>query len=276
MRIPRFFATGSDIDTLKKLEKARVESESCVELAEDDLIKRLRSVLRLGHGHKFLLLDGEGRIYELLIDRLEKSRVYCLLKNVLPGPAQRSLPVRLGIALIKTDRLEWCIEKLTELGVTEIVPVLTRHCVARVSHDAKGEGRQALKLVRWQAIAREAAEQCERATIPPVVKPQDLAYFLSHPSSGGRNELRFICVERLSASPLAKALSFEISNGDLSAMAGIDSISLLVGPEGGFTASEITCAQEQGWMPVTLGPRILRSETAAIAAMSQVASILDI
>jgi 16S rRNA (uracil1498-N3)-methyltransferase len=222
-----------------------------------------------------LLLDAEGALYELVIERLEKSRLTCLLKNIRHDPPARGVSIRLGLALIKIDRFEWCIEKSCELGADEIVPVLTGRCVARAVEDEKGEARLSGKLKRWQAIAREAAEQCERTAVPPVVRPEPLADFLCG-RGGGMEALRYICVERSHAAPLAKALASKIYERDLPDAEGIKAISLLVGPEGGFTDDEIALALKQEWMPVSLGPRILRSETAAIVAMAQVASVLDI
>jgi 16S rRNA (uracil1498-N3)-methyltransferase len=276
MHIPRFFAYGSDLDTLKQLDRNRLVPGSRIELAEDDLIKRLRSVLRLGQGQEILLLDGEGLVCHLVIEALEKSLVVCRLASLLPADTGSGVCVRLGLSLIKTQRFEWCLEKLTELGVSEIVPLVSARCVVRSAPDVKGHEGTTGKQCRWQAIVREAAEQSERLTIPPVVKAQTLEHFLSCPTSGGITELRFICAERRQAAPLVKALTVRISGSNTPSITSISTLSLLVGPEGGFTDFEITRAQEQGWEPVTLGSRILRSETAAIAAMSQVASVLDI
>ncbi len=278
MRVPRFFACGADLSALKRFAESEPEPGSQLELAEDDLIKQLRSVLRLGQGHKIILLDGLGGSYEFEIERVEKQRVYCRLIQKTSSYESKSLSIIVGLALIKADRFEWCIEKLTELGVSEIAPVSTRHCVIKLntSEDAKGGGKQDSKLARWNSIAREAAEQCERPTIPPVVKSQSLDRFLQRPSDGGTIDLRFICCERSEAAPLVKALHNDISNRDLSGKNLPLRIYLLVGPEGGFSPEEITLALDRGWQPVTLGSRILRSETAAIAAMCQVASVLDI
>ncbi|MBX9722070.1 MAG: 16S rRNA (uracil(1498)-N(3))-methyltransferase, partial [Candidatus Obscuribacterales bacterium] len=198
MRVPRFFACGADLSALKRFAESEVEAGSQLELAEDDLIKQLRSVLRLGQGHKIILLDGLGGTYEFEIERVEKQRVYCRLLKKLAGDESKSLSIIVGLALIKADRFEWCIEKLTELGVSEIAPVSTRHCVIKLnrSEDAKGDNKNNAKLSRWNSIAREAAEQCERSTIPPVVKSQSLDRFLERPSNGGTADLRFICCER--------------------------------------------------------------------------------
>ncbi len=278
MRAPRFFLSGADLSALRRLTETEAKPGLQIKLAEDDLIKQLRSVLRLGQGHKIVLLDGLGSSYEFEIERVEKSAVYCQLRNVLPHSGQNNLSIIVGLALIKADRFEWCIEKLTELGVSKIQPLSTRHCVIKLnsSSDAKGDAKQELKLKRWQSIVKEAAEQCERETIPPVVRTQDLFEFIKQHDSADMSDLRFICCERINSAPLVKALHESISKRDPLDAPSINSISLLVGPEGGFSPEEIQAAQEQAWQPVTLGPRILRSETAAIAAMSQVASVLDI
>jgi 16S rRNA (uracil1498-N3)-methyltransferase len=202
--------------------------------------------------------------------------VHCLLSKISASVVAGHYKVNVALALIKQDRFEWCLEKLTEIGVNEITPVQTRHCVARLSAADQGDERIAAKLARWQAITKEAAEQSERATIPPVVKPQKLDDYLQRSTSGGTDLWRFICAERSDAAPLVKALTGKISSGDLSGGDRDKTICLLIGPEGGFAPEEISAAISQGCLPVTLGSRILRSETAAIVAMSQVASVLDI
>lgn len=274
MRIPRFFAAGRDLDTLKQLHESTAESSLQVEFSEADLIKRVRSVLRLGRGHRLVLLDGSGLAYQFVIDHVTKSCLNCILENSFQAEDNRRTQVRLCLSLIKADRFEWCIEKLTELGVDEIVPLTTRFCSVRP--DEKGQDWLCSRLNRWVSIAREAAEQCERPAIPHIVEPRELGSVLCGPEYGGITALRFICAERRQSIPLVEALPFEISRRDRPAIDGINSISLLIGPEGGFAAPEVEAAEKLGWMPVSLGQYILRSETAAIAAMSQVASILDI
>lgn len=277
MRAPRFFAQGRDLQSIKSLRAIAAQIGTKLELVEEDLIKQLRSVLRLGKGQKLFLLDGDCFIYELEIERMEKDRADCIVIASKKEEAKQ-IPVQLGLAMIKTERFEWCIEKLSELGASEIVPVLTRHCVVKTEteKDAKGQARLLGKLQRWRSIVKEAAEQCERVTIPQVVKPEKIAEFLGRPRDGGTRDLQFICVERKKSAALLELLGKEISKTDPRAISLINSVSLLIGPEGGFAEEEIAAAQEQGWQPVSLGRRILRSETAAIVAMSQVASILDI
>jgi len=214
MRLARFFASGGDLARLKQLIASSFEPGMRIELAEDDLIKQLRSVLRLGQGHRFILLDGDGGTFELEIERMEKNRVHCLFSKAVASVSSGHNKVNVALALIKQDRFEWCLEKLTEIGVNEITPVQCRHCVARLSVAGQGDERVAGKLVRWQAIVKEAAEQSERGTIPPVVKPQSLDDYLQRSTSGGTDQWRFICAERYDAAPLVKALPEKISSSD--------------------------------------------------------------
>ena len=278
MRVPRFFARGRDLDSLRKLHSTDGKSGTQIQLAEEDLIKQLRVVLRLQPGNRLLILDDNATIYELEILRLEKGSADCIFCSATPGQKPWQQVVQIGLALIKADRFEWCIEKLCEVGVTKIAPLSTRNCVVKLndSKDAKGETWLDAKQLRWQSIVREASEQCERATLPEVLKPQEFEKFLCNAYESPTKDLRFICAERSETAPLVTALNDQICKSGSTGISGINSISLLVGPEGGFTENELSSAQEQGWLPVTLGPRILRSETAAIVAMAQVASVLDI
>ncbi|MBX9685965.1 MAG: 16S rRNA (uracil(1498)-N(3))-methyltransferase [Candidatus Obscuribacterales bacterium] len=278
MRIARFFALGKDLERLKELDYGADWTDlPLLELAEDDLINQLRSVLRLGKGQKFLIIDDNERIYEMRIEGLEKAKVHCKIESIVDKEESASgkCRVEIGLALIKSDRFEWCLEKLSELGAAAVSPLLCRHCVVKANKDAKGEEKQERKLQRWQAIMREAAEQCERLTIPAIVPPRNLADYLQDRKALS-DALRFICAERREAAPLVKALESEISKRDPSPIKQRAPVFLLIGPEGGFSKDEIELAEDQGFLPVTLGRRILRSETAAIVAMSQVASILDI
>ncbi len=284
MRKARFFARGQDLKTLEDLGDFDEKIACELELAEEDLIKQLKFVLRLGAGNRFYLLDNKGYIYELEIRHFERSsKVICVLcRREKLNCDTGALLVRVGLSLIKGERFDWCIEKLSELGVGEIIPLVCQRSVVRLdmNQDAKTRSRIGGKVSRWQSIACEAAEQCERPTAPPVVEPLPLLEFLKQRVSGTETdikELRFICVERgRQFAPLVKALTEEISVNAKSKPGRIGSISLLVGPEGGFAGDELQAALELDWLPVTLSPHILRSETAAIAAMAQVASVLDI
>lgn len=275
MRIYRFFPTGADMDALQQIRGRGPEAGISVTISEHDLIKQIKNVLRLGVGNRFILLDGLGTKYEVEIQQFANKQINCSLVSFLTEE-RRTLPhIEIVLALIKSDRFEWCLEKLTELGVDLITPVVTQHCV--VKHAEKGKE----KLRRWESIVRESAEQCERMTIPRIVTPVSFSEYIYRPRSGGTStmgtqHLEFICAERKQAEPLLKRLDGEgISTRCTSDIKHISSISLMIGPEGGFSEHELNTAETQGWKPVSLGPRILRAETAAIAALSQVASILD-
>lgn len=287
MHTPRFFARGNDLKKLEVLSLAETLQGAELELAEDDLIKQLRCVLRLGRGHKILLLDGKGGCFQLQIERMEKTRALCRLVQ-FSIEATESRPISMAMAVIKAERFEWCIEKLTELGVATIIPLLTQNSVVKLGGaENKESAKIKARLQRWKAICREAAEQSERLTVPDIVSPLSLSEFLENSAvampcvapnlkdstSGGNYGLKFLCQERSKATPLVEALKSAISSSDTKIANGI---SIMIGPEGGFSSHEIATAQQHGFQPVSLGTRILRSETAAIAAMCQVASIVDI
>lgn len=286
MRIPRFFATGKDLQSLQAALSAVPDDGVQLLLSEEDLIKQIRVVLRLGKGAQVLLIDDCGRSGKFELNEVNKSTVSCTLLEQIKRCETWTQQVTVGLAMIKSDRFEWALEKLSELGVTEIVPLNTRNCVVKMP-DAKGADKSQIekvetKLRRWQSITREAAEQSERLTIPRVVKPQNFEDFVSGSDTTGDDchSLRLICAERSQVTPLAKALTDCIYDracaSDGASGAYIESISLLIGPEGGFVDWEMELAEKHGWLSVSLGPRILRSETASIVAMAQVASVLDI
>ena len=153
-------------------------------------------------------------------------------------------PLRFGIALLKGEKLEWVVQKLTELGVGEIAFLQTERVVA-----TPGEGRWTARLVRYAAIAREAAEQCGRVRLPALHGPVGLADYLR-----AAGETPLFLVHPDAASPLRAALPAR------------GSARLLIGPEGGFSPREAALARECGATAASLGARILRSETAALAA----------
>jgi 16S rRNA (uracil1498-N3)-methyltransferase len=275
MRIYRFFPTGADMDALQQIRGRGPQAGISVTISELDLMKQIKNVLRLGVGNRFILLDGLGTKYEVEIQQFAKNQINCSLVS-FRTEERRALPeIEIALGLIKSDRFEWCLEKLTELGVDLITPVLTQHCVVKHAEKSKE------KMRRWESIVRESAEQCERMTTPRIVTPVSFSEYIYRPGSGGTSsgdtqDLKFICAERKQAESLLKRLGGE----EMSTRGGVDikhmdSISLMIGPEGGFSEHELNAAETQGWKPVSLGPRILRAETAAIAALSQVASILD-
>lgn len=223
-----------------------------------DLLHHLRDSLRLHPGDSLLLNDGCGTRYRVEVTHITSQAIDSRIIDQHTECAHRTPPIVLGQALIKGDKMDWVIQKATELGVDTIVPIHSTHSVIKLRPERLEHQRS-----RWERIARDAAQQSERWTIPTIADPLDLAQ---------------IC--RQYASAPVKGLLAERSSGPSLATIPLPQnhqhpIVLLVGPEGGWAADEQRLAQEQGFLPLTLGPRILRAETAAIAALSIVQSRLD-
>lgn len=223
---------------------------------EGDLAHRLSRVLRLQTGASVLLLDGTGLEYET---RLVEVGSRCVTGRVIGRRQGRPEPrVRLVLcqSLVKGERFDWVLEKGTELGVTAFVPLLSARNVVR---PAPGRSSRA---ERWQRVVREAAEQCGRSVLPEVLPDRDLEGALSTEA-----DLRLLPWEGEGSLSLASALQ-----AAQPALEGVEhpTVALFIGPEGGFAAEEVDVARRAGAQVVTLGKRILRSETAGIVAAALV------
>jgi 16S rRNA (uracil1498-N3)-methyltransferase len=208
-------------------------------------------VLRARVGEEFDIATGQsvrrGRITLLKDDRVEFE-----LGEAIPAAAMAE--ITLVLSIFKFDRMEWAIEKCTELGVSHIVPLISRRTD---SHLAAASTK---RVERWLRLARQAAEQSRRATPPEITMPIKLSEALNLPGS-----LRIILAESEEQTLLPDVLKPEAaSNG----------IVLAIGPEGGWTEDELQAFQQSGWISVSLGNTILRAETAAIAALAVAASAL--
>jgi 16S rRNA (uracil1498-N3)-methyltransferase len=202
----------------------------------------------------------------------ESSEVhFTLLAELEAGPA---LPITLALAIYKFDRMEWAIEKVTELGVAAIAPVIAQRTE---KHLAQAAARRA---ERWRRIAREAAQQARRSDVPLVHDPVPLAERVraesrsaSKPASG---TTRLVLAEQERTTTLRHALEEALAHEErTSSGARMPSLELAIGPEGGWAPSEEALFDANGWRAVSLGPRILRAETAAITALAVVASYLE-
>jgi 16S rRNA (uracil1498-N3)-methyltransferase len=214
---------------------------------EGDDARHLTRVLRVEPGQRYEISDNE-HVYLAEIETAHKGLVVFRTVEKLPPPPQQARLV-LCAALFKFDHFEWMIEKATELGVAEIVPVET-------VRSERGLERAAPKrLERWRRIALEASQQSRRAFLPEVQEPASLEDILAREAS-----CKFALDEDPGGAPLAAA--FPRSRRDE------DSIALLIGPEGGWTEEERAKFSPHGWTRVSLGPLILRAETAAIAALA--------
>ena len=228
--------------------EVRDAADELVRLEPEDARHAL-TVLRLRPGDAVELLRGEGR-YEAVIDRVTDGDVLCRVTRPLPGTEPR-LKITLYQGLPKAEKLELIIQKAVELGAERVVPVAMRRCVSRL--DAR-EG--AKKRERWQRIAREASKQSGRCVLPQVEAPLTLREL---PARLAAHDASIVPWEE------ARALSL---TGFRQAQPAVRSLGVVIGPEGGIAPEEISLLSEAGCLPVTLGPRILRTETAGLAALS--------
>jgi 16S rRNA (uracil1498-N3)-methyltransferase len=205
--------------------------------------RHLVKVLRLAPGAAIHLFDGAGTEVEAIIEALDKDSVKVALgsRRLIPAPA---CDITLLQCLARGERLDLVVQKTTELGVARIVPVQSERAMVKPT---------ANQHRRWQTIAEEAARQSGRADVPQILKCVGLgaALDLAMPPS------RFVLWEREHGKSLSQALA-----------SGPRSVVLLVGPEGGFSPKELDLATRADFLPVGLGPRILRTETAAIVAVA--------
>ncbi|MBI2682578.1 MAG: 16S rRNA (uracil(1498)-N(3))-methyltransferase [Acidobacteriales bacterium] len=209
--------------------------------------RHLAQVLRAQAGQQFeVSCDGViflGRITSVVPERVEFELLEKIEARPLPA-------VSLLLSVFKFDRMEWAIEKATELGVAEIYPVIARRTEA---HLAKAVAK---RVERWRKIAREASQQSRRAAEPVIAEPTKLKQAIGDTK---HMPLRYVLAETEQAQTLAAALR----EADAAS-----AVLLAVGPEGGWSADELELFREHGWHSVSLGPTILRAETAAIAALS--------
>jgi 16S rRNA (uracil1498-N3)-methyltransferase len=216
-----------------------------------ELLIHLRNSLRIAVGEGLLIADGQGLRYRTEVTAVTKQAVLARILETLPAPVAQAPSVTLAQALLKGEKMDWVIQKATELGVAAIVPLQCRHSVVQPKLD-----RIESQTARWQRIALEAAQQSEQWVVPTVMPPQTMERFSNTvPASA----LRLILMER-------RETAMNLSTIDLPASPQ-DSITLLIGPEGGW-AREETETEKCGLIPITLGPAILRAETAAIVAVA--------
>jgi 16S rRNA (uracil1498-N3)-methyltransferase len=209
----------------------------------------LARVLRARVGQEFeIAADGRvrmGKVVSVADDRVE----FALGEEV---QTRELVPVTLVVAVFKFDRFEWAVEKATELGVTRIVPVIARRTE---SHLAQAAVKRA---ERWRRISHEAAQQARRVSPPEISDPVTLREALAIEAG-----LKVVCAESEDQSMLRDVV-----------VGNLDSIALAVGPEGGWTEEELKLFAEFGWKSASLGPTILRAETAVVAAVSVTSAMI--
>ena len=207
-------------------------------------------------GEVMTLVDPEATSYRARIISLEPDQASCIPFESLPVPAESLLEIEIYQALPERERFELILEKLTELGVARIVPMETEHSSTLAERDA---GQK--KSHRWPDLIRRASRQCRRAMLPQLNSVSAFSVALNVAAAA---ELKLMLYEGAAAWTLTEGFGSYKPRG----------VALMIGPEGGFSAGEVEAAQNVGFLPVSLGSRILRTETAAIVAAALVQSYL--
>ncbi len=213
---------------------------------DQDFLKQLAGVLRAKEGEKFMVFNGDGREKMVQLLNLSKKEAKFLIIDDHVGPREPAVKVNLFLALIKADKLEWAVQKAVELGVTSINPILTNRCVVK---DLSPN-----KIKRLNDIIIEATEQCGGCFLPALnpLLPFSKALFVAEKFGGAK----LIAWEEETEKQLREIKEPEIN--------------IFIGPEGGFTTEEINQAEGLGFTLVSLGQRILRAETAPLAALAAI------
>jgi 16S rRNA (uracil1498-N3)-methyltransferase len=206
-------------------------------------------VLRLQPGSPITLFDGRGGEYEAVVERMGRSDVQVLVQDHRAVEREARRPVHLAVGMPGNERMDWLVEKATELGAASIQPLLARRSVVRLA----GE-RAARRQAHWRGVAIAACEQCGRNRVPAVHEPAELAAWLR--GDGHHPGMRWV-------------LSLEADAGAAEGDAHDQPWTLLSGPEGGLTGDEERAAREAGFRPLSLGPRVLRAETAPLVALAR-------
>lgn len=209
----------------------------------------ISSVLRYKPGQEIVVVDSTGTVAKMTLTAIEKGSVKAVLKEYLSADTEAPISVTLVQCLPKGDKMDLITQKAVELGAAGIWPVASRNCVVRYD-SSKRQARQQ----KWQKVADEAAKQCGRTMLAEVLPVTDFKEMLVALPA---NAVKLMCYEAPGQQPLKTVLQKSAAKEYI----------VLIGPEGGFTAEEAELCREAGFAVVSMGARILRAETAAIAAM---------
>lgn len=214
----------------------------------------LATVLRAEPGDMVQLFDGQGNRFEACITEPGKQLSVKILR-ALPSDSESPLSIQLLIAVGKGEKMDWIVQKATELGVTHIQPLISRRCAVQLSKE-----RSEKKQQHWQTIVINACEQSGRDVVPTVAEVLPLEKALQM----NNNRLNLLLHPEAAGQRLKQLLSETVTS----------SASVLIGPEGGFTEEEVTLAKQYNFRLASLGPRILRMETAAISSITLLQALL--
>jgi 16S rRNA (uracil1498-N3)-methyltransferase len=230
---------------------AVLTSDTIVELPRDTA-SHLAKVLRARSGDEIVLFSGDGREYAGAIESVRGSRVTAAVGVGVNVDRESPFAITLVQCVPRGDRMDFIVQKATELGVTRLVPVLSQRSVVRLD-----ESQSASKAAHWRAVAVSACEQCGRNRLPIIETPTPLIDYLS------------ICGAGAASAPAGARLVLEPDLGPAATLSNLETaVEIAIGPEGGFGDDELDAFRIAGFVRVRLGPRILRTETAAIAALT--------
>ena len=238
MRIPRIFTAQS------------LAIGSSIQL-EEGAARHLTSALRMKAGQDIILFDGRGGEYSAQLSEVKKGKAAVTVGAFSDISRESPLSIQLAIGISRGERMDWIVQKATELGVTDIIPLFTERCEVKLS----GE-RLEKKTRHWQQVAISACEQCQRNTVPTVRGALSAEQYLAESIDGLKLVLHHRTEKRLAEMTLPN-----------------NNVALLVGPEGGLSDREIDIALHSGFSPLAVGPRVLRTETAPLAAISIIQSL---
>ena len=216
-------------------------------------VNHIKNVLRMERGEELMVCDGTGMQYTCQIEEFPAGEVK--LSVLKAEKASTELPVRLKLyqGLPKKDKMELIIQKAVELGAVEIIPVMTKRCIVKLEDEKK----EAKKIERWQTIAESAAKQSGRGIIPTVSRVMNFREAVNQASKEGMSLIPYEMAEGM------KTLKEAAEKASKQSV-----ISVFIGPEGGFEEAEVDFAKENNVIPVSLGKRILRTETAGFTTLS--------
>jgi len=223
-------------------------------------VNHIKNVLRMNSGDKLIICNGQGKDCYCIIDRVDDKEINCNIISELITDTELNTKITLFQGLPKKDKMELIIQKAVELGVHEIIPVMTKRVIVKLE-DKKREEK---KLERWQAIAESAAKQSHRGIIPKI-----------RPVISYDKALEECSKMDIALIPYENAEGITRTREIIASLSKYSSVGVVIGPEGGFEETEIELALERNTIPITLGRRILRTETAGLAVLSMMMLSLE-
>lgn len=233
------------------VEPSQIQDKKVIITGSD--VNHMKNVLRMKPGEEIAVKNGvDGKEYRCGIEEFAQDQVICSLRFVREEGVELPSKIYLFQGMPKADKMELIIQKAVELGAFEIIPVAAKRCVVKLD-----EKKAQAKVNRWQGIAQAAAKQCKRGIIPAVRKPMTMKEAVTY---AREMDIKLIPYELAEDMAHTKKIIEAIRPGE--------SVAVFIGPEGGFEESEVAEALTAGIEPVTLGKRILRTETAGLTVLS--------